>query len=238
MKPIYKPSGRAKEYGELALNIYTGCPHRCTYCYAPQVLKRDRETFHSVVEPRKDIVEATKRQIDREQITGKLIHICFSCDPYPTEIDTTPTREIIQAIKAAGNNVQILTKGGVRAERDFDLLDAEDWFGVSIAGHYAMNKNPEPNAAIVKERVQSLERAKKRGIKTWISYEPILNAHVVIKGIAEYDFVDMFKIGKLHYVKHKADWGKVGREIERKCIEYGRNYYIKDDLRKAMGGAT
>ena len=26
-KPIYKPSGRASEYGELAVNIYTGCNH-------------------------------------------------------------------------------------------------------------------------------------------------------------------------------------------------------------------
>lgn len=24
--PIYKPKGTAKEYGDLALNIYTGCP--------------------------------------------------------------------------------------------------------------------------------------------------------------------------------------------------------------------
>ena len=49
MKPIYKPKGAAKEYGDLALNIYTGCPHRCFYCFAPNVLHKDRETFHSYV---------------------------------------------------------------------------------------------------------------------------------------------------------------------------------------------
>lgn len=27
MKPIYEPKGKAKEYGDLAINIYTGCPH-------------------------------------------------------------------------------------------------------------------------------------------------------------------------------------------------------------------
>lgn len=27
MKPIYEPKGKAKEYGDYALNIYTGCPH-------------------------------------------------------------------------------------------------------------------------------------------------------------------------------------------------------------------
>ena len=47
MKPIYEPKGKAKEYGDYALNIYTGCPHRCYYCFAPSVLRRDREKFHS-----------------------------------------------------------------------------------------------------------------------------------------------------------------------------------------------
>lgn len=42
MKPIYEPSGAAKEYGDLAINIYTGCPHGCFYCFAPSVLRRDR----------------------------------------------------------------------------------------------------------------------------------------------------------------------------------------------------
>lgn len=30
--PIYEPKGKAKEYGDLALNIYTGCSHGCFYC--------------------------------------------------------------------------------------------------------------------------------------------------------------------------------------------------------------
>lgn len=30
MKPIYVPKGKAKEYGDYAINIYTGCPHRQT----------------------------------------------------------------------------------------------------------------------------------------------------------------------------------------------------------------
>lgn len=110
MKPIYEPKGKAKEYGDLALNIYTGCPHRCFYCFAPNVLHRDREQFHSVVEPRKGIVEETAKQIEREGITDKLIHLCFTCDPYPMGYDTTPTREIIKLLKDSGNHVQILSE--------------------------------------------------------------------------------------------------------------------------------
>ena len=58
MKPIYIPKGKAKEYGDYAINIYTGCPHRCYYCFAPSVLHRDREAFHGHIEPRPGIIEA------------------------------------------------------------------------------------------------------------------------------------------------------------------------------------
>jgi len=30
---IYEPKGAAREYAELALNVYRGCVHRCIYCY-------------------------------------------------------------------------------------------------------------------------------------------------------------------------------------------------------------
>ena len=103
-KPIYKPKGRASDYGEYAVNIYTGCNHGCVYCYAPTVLRKSREEF-SQVAPRPGIVESVRRQLEHEKITGKLIHLCFTCDPYPAEVDTMPTREAIQAIKQAGNNV-------------------------------------------------------------------------------------------------------------------------------------
>lgn len=135
MKPIYEPKGKAKEYGDYAINIYTGCPHRCYYCFAPNVLHKVKDDFHSHIEPRKNIIEEVRKQIEREKITGKLIHLCFTCDPYPNGYDSTPTREIIKILKDSGNNVQILTKNGVDAIRDFDLLGSGDMFGVTYAGY-------------------------------------------------------------------------------------------------------
>lgn len=41
MKPIYVPSGAAKEYGDLAINIYTGCPHMCFWRGGRQEVNRD-----------------------------------------------------------------------------------------------------------------------------------------------------------------------------------------------------
>jgi len=239
MKPIYIPKARAKEYGDYAINIYTGCPHRCYYCFSPMVLRKDREAFHSCVEPRPGIVEAVKRQLDKEQITGKLIHLCFTCDPYPKGYDNTPTREIIKLLKDSGNHVQILTKSNMRAARDFDLLDDQDWFGVSYAG-YNEPGHPaeEPNTGTPEIRKYMLSRAHERGIKTWVSCEPVLNVDGIYDLICGGDFIDKFKIGKLNYFPSNINWHDFGHECERLCKQFGRDYYIKDDLRKEMEKPT
>lgn len=234
MKPIYKPKARAKEYGDLAINIYTGCPHGCYYCFAPQVLHKDREKFHSTVEVRTGIIEAAKRQLDKENIENKLIHLCFTCDPYPNGIDSLVTREIIKAIKDTGNHIQILTKS-INAVRDFDLLDSEDWFGVTISCNTPMATKTEPNASNPFSRLLVLQKAHDLGIKTWLSCEPVLETKAIYKLITDYgEAYDKIKIGKLNYHPSGIEWGKFGKECERLCIEHNRNYYIKDDLRLEM----
>lgn len=230
MKPIYKPSGAAAEYGDYAINIYTGCPHRCFYCYAPNVLRRDREEFHTHVEPRPNIVEETKKQLERENITGKTIHLCFTCDPYPTGYDTTPTREIIKLLKEYGNHVQILTKGD--GSRDFDLLDGGDWFGISYSGESLSQEICTYGSF---SRICSLITAKRKGIKTWISFEPVINTGAVLDLIyTHHDYFDRVKIGKLNYYPSSVDWKDFGRRAEELCQRLELDYYIKDSLRKEM----
>lgn len=226
MKPIYEPKGKAKEYGDMAINIYTGCPHRCYYCFAPQVMRRDRERFHSVVEPRPGIVEATKEQLEREKIIGKTIHLCFTCDPYPTGYDTTVTREIIKAIKETGNHVQILTKGD--GSRDFDLLDSEDWYGITYDGQYG-------GMYMASDRLIDIMRAHQQGIKTWVSFEPVLDADEVLFCILKCaEFFDKVKIGKLNYWPSDINWAEFGKKAEGLCRSLGLEYYIKESLRKEM----
>lgn len=233
MNTIYKPKGAAAEYGDYAVNIYTGCPHRCYYCFAPQVLHREREVFHSCVEPRKDIVRELRRKLEREKITGKLVHLCFTCDPYPTGYDTTTTREVIKALKEYGNHVQILTKGD--GSRDFDLLDGEDWYGVTISCCDVMARKKEPGAISPSKRVRIAAYAKKYGIKTWASFEPVLDAGLILRTIPGCRYIfDRVKIGKLNYHPSSIDWAKFGREAEAACREADLDYYIKDSLRKEM----
>lgn len=227
MKPIYEPKGKAKEYGDYAINIYTGCPHECFYCFAPSVLRKVKDDFHKCVEPRKNIVDEVKKQIERENITGKLIHLCFTCDPYPCGYDTTQTREIIKAIKESGNNVQILTKGD--GSRDFDLLDENDWYGITLDG-IGNGRNP-----LWKSRVDALAEAHSKGIKTWVSFEPVTNERQFFIELHLVSLmVDKVKIGKLNYHPSDIDWKTFGEKAEALCKSLGIDYYIKDGLREEM----
>jgi len=239
--PIYVPKGRAGEYGDYALNIYTGCPHRCYYCFAPSVLHRDRELFHSDVRPRDGIAEAVKEQLASGGIRDKTIHLCFTCDPYPRGFDTTVTREIIKSIKCSGNHVQLLSKNP--DERDFDLLDASDWVGITLDGEDNAEHAMHPLSRLV-----AMEQAWLRGINTWVSFEPVLNAERVLFYLKKMlnegtrsnpmmgngPHVDRVKIGKLNYHPSSIDWAAFGREVETICKARGLNYYIKADLRAEM----
>lgn len=233
MTPIYRPKGAAAEYGDYALNIYTGCPHRCYYCFAPSVLHRDREQFHSHIEPRKNIVNETRKQLERDEtLRGKLIHLCFTCDPYPTGYDTHVTREIIQLLKEYGNHVQILTKGD--GTRDFDLLDDEDWYGITYTGTAF---DGVPHARNSEQRILDLADAKLEGINTWVSFEPVIQTERTLFVIRAYSHIfDKIKIGKLNYHPSDIDWVQFGFDVEALCREIGIDYYIKDSLRKCMEG--
>ena len=153
--------------------------------------------------------------------------------------DSSITREIIKLLKDSGNHVQILTKNGVDAERDFDLLDGNDWFGVTWCGYPSGTlfepQKAEPGAGTENERLAALGRAHKQGIKTWISIEPVLDAVAVLNFLKlNVGYVDKYKIGKLNYHPSDIDWKDFGIRAERICRSHGMDYYIKDGLRKEM----
>jgi len=238
-RPIYEPRTRAREYSDLAINIYTGCNHGCTYCYASQMFNRYHPTANFAdVKPRDGIVEAVKNQLSGGKYKGKKIMLCFMCDPYPTEIDTTPTREIIKLIKDAGANVSVLTKGGMRAVRDFDLYGEGDSFGTTLTFADAdKSLEWEPHAAEPLSRIQAIVEAHEAGIKTWVSLEPVISTQDAIGFVTDmHRHVDLWKVGRWNHNAraNKIDWGRFGRNIESILKILKCEYYIKDDLRKEM----
>ena len=139
-------------------------------------------------------------------------------------------------MKEYGNHVQILTKGN--GNRDFDLLDGEDWYGVTVSCDLYMSSMKEPFAISPARRLYALEAAKCKGINTWVSFEPVLDPAAVLECIRNCAyFIDRVRIGKLNYHPSDINWAQFGRDAEALCQEMGLDYYIKDSLRAEMGKA-
>lgn len=235
---IYEPKGKAREYSQLAVNLYRGCGHGCEYCYAPATIHSTKVKFRQPA-PRKDILnkidqDACKLQLEQET---RPILLCFTCDPYqPIDEQYQLTRKAIQILHSHNLNVMLLTKGGKRAERDFDLLTSDDWFGVTLTNlDNALSEKWEPVTALPDERLISLHDAHEKGIKTWVSLEPVLYPDVTLEIIRRtHHFVDKFMVGTLNYHPHSRsiDWHRFVVNVKNLLIDLKCNYYLKDDLSK------
>lgn len=235
---IYEPRGKAREYSQLAVNLYKGCSHQCVYCYSPNYVRSTRDEFHQP-KPRQNIIQKISQDAKILQ-TGQekaLVLMCFTCDPYqPIDDQYQLSRQAIRILHSHGQNVMILTKGGQRAERDFDLLTDKDWFGVTITNlDNTLSLKWEPGADSPDARIHSLQKAHTRGINTWVSLEPVIYPEVTLEIIRKtHNFVDNFKVGTLNYHPHSKtiDWHKFAVDVKNLLDELGCSYYLKEDLKK------
>ncbi len=236
MTVIYEPRGKAREYSPLALNLYKGCSHGCEYCYAPSATFVPRGTFIKP-EPRKNILNLVEKDAQKIQGDPRSILLCFTCDPYqPIEKDLKLTRMALRTLNYYGLTAQVLTKGGMLAARDFDILklNKNNAFSVTLTTDNPIESLKwEPGAALPTERISSLIKAHDMGIKTWVSFEPVINPEAVYRLIDQVkDFVDLIKVGKLNYHPHARtiNWPEFREKVIRQLKGLGKDFYIKKDL--------
>jgi len=243
MHIIYKTTGRAREYSELAVNLYQGCGHACHYCYAPDTLHIDRAKFNLLPRLRGpntiELIELDARDLQARGDSRPVL-LCFTCDPYqPLNDEHGLTRLAIETLHRYDVPVMILTKGGRRAEQDFDLLRAGDQFGVSLTLiDDAQSQRWEPGAALPAERIVSLITAHDRGIKTWASLEPIIDYGQTVRLIRlTAPVVDHYKVGKMNHMPGADlhDWKSIGFGLTQVLDDLHADYYIKKDLAKYLG---
>jgi DNA repair photolyase len=240
MKIIYEPKGKALEYAELAVNLYSGCDHGCIYCYAPRTLKQTMESFREV-KPKPDALSRLVKDADylSDKKDTRPILMSFATDPYcHADVKHKLTRQALEILLSRGLNVTILTKGGARADRDFDIYREypdQLTFAITLAfSDEEMQKQYEPNTASVGERLLVLEYVKKKiGLNTWVSLEPVFNAAQTLDLIdRSHEFVDLYKVGTLNYHSdaEKVDWKTFYNCAQLKFIELKKDHYFKKDL--------
>jgi len=237
---IYEPKGKAREYSSAALNIYKGCTHGCLYCYGPGCSHKSKETYFSEPNPKDDILRRVRK--DAEKLSQfdnpPEILLSFLGDCYQhEETNLGITRDVVKILIAYNLPFTILTKGGSRAIRDFDLLShySRASFGTSLVfENQADADHWEPGAATVLDRIETIRVAHGMGIKTWVSMEPVIDpvqALHLIKML--HPFVDHWKIGKINRnkeIEEAVDWVQFRGDVTLVLHKYGADFYLKKSL--------
>lgn len=240
---IYEPSGKAREYSELAANFYTGCKHACKYCYCPGILRKTLVQWSENPHPRTNVIlqfeNDCKKATDIEK--NKELLFSFMSDCYQDDDCAFVTRQaLLIAEKYGFKKVNVLTKAGFRTVNDFDIFKRNPgWkFGSTIIMRSEeLRKEFEPGAPSIQSRYEAVKLANENKIFTWVSIEPVVDTIEAIHVINDLrDYVSFWKVGKLNHmpeIENTIDWKKFYNDV---IIELnGLNYMIKKDLKKYAG---
>lgn len=237
LKAIYVPNGRAREYSAYGLNLYDGCSFGCSYCSQNKL----NEDFSRNVTGRENFLLRLENDCKKIEGSDEKVLLCFTSDPYnDLDLELKLTRKALELFKTYDINFQILTKGGKRAERDFDLYKSGDAFASTLTFfNDEKSREWEEYAPLASERIETLKKAHSLGIETWVSLEPVIDPEESLKIIEEtHEFVDLYKVGVLNYheLSETIDWKSFGERAIELLERLGKSYYIKNDLKKYLEG--
>ena len=167
-----------------SLNPYTGCVHRCTFCFVRAFEARaDRpwdDRYGTSIRVKSNIAEVLRRELSRRSWRRELVAIGTATDPYqPAEGRFRLTRACLEALHDARTPVHLITRGPLIV-RDLDVLvrlarrtrvsitvsvptvDLEVW------------RRTEPGTAPPAQRLRALSRLVDAGLDVGVGMAPIL----------------------------------------------------------------
>lgn len=199
----------AVEYGDYTINHVEGCAHGCMYpCYAMLMAKRFGKvnSYDEWIKPKivSNAVELLKKEIPKQRDKIKFVHLCFSTDPfmYGYQEITDLSVKLIRMLNDADIKCTALTKGILPDE--LAKLSPLNEFGITLISlNEDYRKQYEPFSAPYKERIQSLYRLHKKGVKTWVSIEPYPTPNIIKQDFGKIlqavSFADKIIFGRLNY---------------------------------------
>lgn len=154
---------------KLTFNPYTGCDHRCIYCYASSYIPRFFQC-----RAKANVVFQLKRE--SINLKGEVISISNSSDPYPTiEEREKITRKCLEVLSEVNCRIQIITKSNL-VVRDVDLLKkVPSMVALTITTNdNSIAKVLEPNAPPPSARIKAAEKLIEAGIPVAARIDPII----------------------------------------------------------------
>lgn len=236
MSIIYEPKGKALEYSPLAINLYNGCDHACKYCYCPGIFRKTLSDWSRESAPRKNILAQLEKSAEKHAGDDREILFSFTSDPYQNVESAHLTRCALLICEKNKLRCQVLTKNGMLASNDFDIIKRNNWkFGSTIIfKSESLREEWEPGAPSIESRIEAVKIAHSMGIYTWVSIEPVVNAGEALQVIKELKpYVSFWKVGKINHfpsVEKTIDWHKF--LIDAELALTGSEFYIKKDLEK------
>ncbi len=150
------------------LNVYRGCEHNCSYCYAMYSHKYldDDKNFFNNVYFKENIAEILDFELSKKSWKHDLIGFGTVCDSYqPIEKDLKLSRRCLQVMLKHKNSFYMSTKSDLIL-RDIDLLkEMSSQFPISLALSIIttddiLGKILEPGATPISKRIETAKKLK------------------------------------------------------------------------------
>jgi DNA repair photolyase len=167
-----------------SLNPYTGCAHRCTFCYVRAFeLRADRpsdDRYGRSIRVKTNVASVLERELARPSWARELVAIGAATDPYqPAEGRYRLTRACLEVFARAASPFSIITRGPMIV-RDLDVLveaarrtDVTVTFSVPTLD-VDVWRTTEPGTAPPRQRLRALTQLVEAGIKVGVGMAPIL----------------------------------------------------------------
>jgi DNA repair photolyase len=167
-----------------SLNPYTGCAHRCTFCYVRAFERRaDRpadDRYGRSIRVKVNVAEVLARELGRASWARETVAIGAATDPYqPAEGRYRLTRACIETLGRAATPFGIITRGPLIV-RDLDVLqeaarraDVTVTFSVPTLDREVW-RTTEPGTAPPRQRLRALTKLVDAGVRASVGMAPIL----------------------------------------------------------------
>jgi DNA repair photolyase len=167
-----------------SLNPYTGCAHRCTFCYVRAFEARaDRpsdDRYGRSIRVKVNIAEVLRRELARPSWKRESVAVGAATDPYqPAEGRYRLTRACILEFGLARTPFSLITRGPM-ARRDIDVLvDASRRAKVHVSFSIPtlderIWRSTEPGTAPPRRRLETVRLLAEAGIDTGVAIAPVL----------------------------------------------------------------
>jgi DNA repair photolyase len=167
-----------------SLNPYTGCEHRCAFCYVRAFeLRADRpsdDRYGRTIRVKVNVAAVLRGELSRRSWRRETVVIGAATDPYqPAEGRYRLTRQCLEVFRQFSNPTAMITRGPMIV-RDIDVLselarraDLHITFSIPTVDDDIWRKT-EPGTAHPRQRLRALEKLVAAGIDVGVGMAPIL----------------------------------------------------------------